>query len=330
MRSLKVFLLLFLLGSSMVLAKQLAVLPEVMKVNEIFVDDNQLYVIENTTIFIYSLSDFKLVKKFGKPGEGPQEFLNFVYIVVQPDHLLINSLGKVSYYKKDGTFIKELKSSGGMGSNLFYPVKEGFIGGSRIVEDEVGYITVNFFDADLKKGKELFRRKGLIQRSGNIEILKQTFLYQAFDNKVFVTGKEGFVIDAMDCNGNSLFTIHQEYEPRKFTDADEKAVKEALKAQFRDRYEQAKHRLVFPQFFPEIQRFLVRDNRIYVATWKREGDRLEFYIFDMEGKLLNRLFIPFAFSGPILPFPLDIKDGKAYQAIENEDEAWELHVNEIK
>jgi hypothetical protein len=332
MKQRKVFLVgfLFLLVSGLVLAEQLATLPEVLKVNNIFVDDDQFYITENTTIYIYSLKDFKLKKKFGKAGEGPQEFMAFAYISVQPDHLLINSVGKVSYYKKDGTFIKELKSPGGMGSNLFYPLDDGFVGATNTMEDQRLYVTLNYFDANLNKGKELYRMKSPIQRTGKIEILKQTFFYNTYDNKIVLAGKPGFIIDVLDHTGKLLFSIQQKYEPRQFTADDEKAVREVLKAQYREQYEAAKERIVFPTHYPEIQYFLIRENKIYVSTWKRKGDKVEFFIFDWQGKLLKQLFVPFAFSNPIQPYPLDIRKGKVYQAIENEDEEWELHVNEIK
>ena len=329
-RKVVLFGFLFLFAASLVLAEQLAILPDVLKVDNIFVDEDQFYITESTTIYIYSLTDFKLKKKFGKAGEGPQEFRGFAYITVQPDHLLINSVGKVSYYKKDGTFVKELKSPGGMMNNFFFPLDKGFVGAARSVEDQVLYVTLNAYDSNLNKGIELYRMKSPIQQTGKIELLKQAFTYRTHDNKIFVAGKEGFIIDVLDHTGKPLLSITQKYEQREFTADDEKALREVLKAQYRGQYEAVKDRLAFPSHYPEIQYFLIRDNKLYVATWKREGDKVEFFIFDLQGKLLKRLFVPFVFSNPIQPYPLDIRKGKVYQVIENEDEEWELHVNEIE
>jgi len=77
------------------------------------VDDTQLYVTQEASVFIYSLKDFKLVKKFGSAGQGPQEFFLVptvpLTIDVQMDQIIAVSIRKVSYFTKQGEFIKEVK-----------------------------------------------------------------------------------------------------------------------------------------------------------------------------------------------------------------------------
>lgn len=322
---------LFVTSPVRVLAEKLAALSEIMKPTAMSLDDDQIYITENITIYIYSLKDFKLKKKFGKPGEGPEEFKNFVSVKPLKEHLLINSMGKVSYFKKDGTFIKELKVGAGMFSRVFFPLEQGFIGRGMTMEDKVIYVTINFFDADLNKGKELYRMKSPQQQGGKIELLTQIFSYRTHENKIYVAGKKGFIIDVLDHTGKPLFSIRQKYEPRQFTAADEKIFRKSLKVQLKEQYEAAKDRIVFPGCFPEIQNFFIADNLIYVSTWKIGNDKVEFFIFDLEGKLVKKLFIPILFQTPLRPYPVGIKNGKLYQLIEKEDEeVWELHVNEIK
>jgi uncharacterized protein YlbG (UPF0298 family) len=71
-------------------------------------------VTQEATVFIYSLKDFKLVKKFGKAGEGPREFRILpqlpLNIDARTDQIIVNSFGKVSYFTKQGEFIKEVKT----------------------------------------------------------------------------------------------------------------------------------------------------------------------------------------------------------------------------
>ena len=112
----KVFVLVGLLSllCSFSFAEIIATLDEVMKPTAIEIDDQNLYVVEGTSVYIYSLKDFKLVKKFGKKGEGPKEFkMMITRIITQKDDLLINSFGKISFYSKNGKFIKE-KQTGSM------------------------------------------------------------------------------------------------------------------------------------------------------------------------------------------------------------------------
>ena len=50
-------------------------MEDLVKPSMITVKDNKLYVLEKTTISIYSIGDMKLISKFGKSGEGPREFM---------------------------------------------------------------------------------------------------------------------------------------------------------------------------------------------------------------------------------------------------------------
>ncbi|MFC2155158.1 hypothetical protein ACFLRB_01535 [Acidobacteriota bacterium] len=320
--------LMFLVLSIFIHAEKVAVITEVLKPTAIVVDEDQFYINEDTTIFIYSLNDYKLKKKFGKAGEGPEEFLLFSAVYPQPDHLLVNSFGKISYFKKDGTFIKEIKTKTGR-NFLFYPLKEGFVGRSRISEENTYYDTVNIFESELKKGKELGRMKiGNPQKK--LELLKKTLTYQPNDNKIFVTGEEGFVIDVFDHTGKKLYSITREYERVKFNPKIEELFRDGWKKRDPRRYELLKDKLEFPEFFPEIFSFFIDANKIYVATWKWQKDKIEFFIFDLKGKLLKHQFISFVFQEDgITPFPVTVKDGKIYQLIENEEEDWELHVSKI-
>lgn len=77
---------------------------------KIFVDGDRLYITEFPTVYIYSLTDFRLVKKFGRGGEGPQEFRGQIHLSVQPGYIMVQSTGKVSFFTTDGDFKNEFKS----------------------------------------------------------------------------------------------------------------------------------------------------------------------------------------------------------------------------
>ena len=316
----------FLVFSIFVHAEKVAVITEVLKPTAIVVDKNQFYINEDTTIYIYSLDDYKLKKKFGKAGEGPEEFLVFAAVSPQDDHLLVNSFGKISYFKKDGTYIKEIKTKAGT-SFVFFPLKDGFVGMSQITVDKTIYRTVNIFDAELKKGKEIARMK-IGNPEKKIEILKTTLFYQTYDNTIYVTGESGFAIDVLDHTGNKLHSITREYERIKFDPKLEQIIRDGLKKGNPQQYDFLKNRLEFPDYFPEIFIFFIDANKIYVATWKWEKDKIEFFIFSLKGKLLKKKFVTIAFQeGSLTPYPMAFKKGKLYQLIENEEEDWELHVS---
>jgi hypothetical protein len=322
---------LFFMFSNAGFGEKLTTLTEVMKPNGLVVDDEWIYVTEGTAIFIYAKKDLTMKKKFGKAGEGPGEFLTFVDVNPQEDHLIINSLGKISYFTRDGVFRKELRARGGISNTVFLPLEKGFVGLGFTQEEGIQYATVNFYDQKLDKGKELYRMKTPAQQSGKIEFPPKSFVYQVLDNRIYVIGKEGFTIDVLDHTGNLHFSIGQKnYKRRKFTAEDEKQFRDALKLRMRGTYEQFKNRLAFPDYFPEILSFFAADKKLYVATWKRDDGKTEFFIFDPKGKLIKHVFIPLAFQDILQPFPAAIKGGQLYQLIENEDEEWQLHASPIE
>ena len=76
-------------------AEKVASFPGLFKVDHFTVDDRQVYITQEFNIFIYSLEDYKLVKKFGKRGNGPREFNGFVHVTPCKDYLVISSSGKI-------------------------------------------------------------------------------------------------------------------------------------------------------------------------------------------------------------------------------------------
>lgn len=318
------------LPAGAVRAEKVAVLSDILKVEGFSLDEDQLYLTQGTTVFIYSKKDFKLIKKFGKPGEGPREFLGYAHVFPQQDHLMINSQGKISLFTKEGTFIKELKTSGGMGAGHFFqPMKDGFVGRKMVVDDKVVYFGMFYFDDRLNEIKEIYRVKSVRQPGGKIHMYKQTPFHRTYRDKLFVSGKPGFHIDVIDADGKLLYTVKHDYKPPKFTAQDEKESRRQLKHRSGARYDSFKDRLSYPEYFPEIQFFLPVDEKLYVATWKRKGDALECVIFDNKGKLLKQVFVPCKFLDGLRLCPLEVSKGKLYQVVENENEELELHVVEI-
>ena len=308
-----------------VFGKKLAILSELMRPVDIVLDNHQLYITDDMSVYIYSLKDFKLKKKFGSSGEGPKEFKNFVYIILQNDQLLVNSVGKVSFFTKGGDFIKEFKAGANLGGDFFFPLKEGFVGRGTVLENQMLYTTINLYNSNFEKVKELYRVKRR-QMTKKMQLLSQAFQYAAYGNKIYAAIKKGFIIDVLDHNGKFLFSLRQEYQKQPFTSRDERKIRKMYRLMYKERYELIEHRFVFPDYYPEIQKFIIEDNRIYVYTYRIENTRLEFFIFDLQGKLLKKRWVPVAFETPVLPYPFYIKNGKLFQLIESEDEEWGLHV----
>jgi hypothetical protein len=313
-----------------------AVLPDLLKPQKIYVDSDRFYVVENLSIFIYSLSDFKLIKKFGKKGEGPREFKRFSVITITPDKLFINSGGKVSYYSKEGEFLSEKRATGVYW--IFKPVENGkrFVGYGTASEDNVRYRTVNLFDGNLKKVKELTRNRTPIQQSGRIDPIAtmRGRNYFTSADRVYVESFEDGIIKCFDTNGQLIHSINPGIEQIKVTKEDEAEMRAALASHpsYKEAYEALKSRVFFPEYYPRIKTYQLVDNKLYVITYKKleKSRHYECLVLDAAGKLLNRGEVHIQVSTAVEEFPYTIKNGKFYQLVENEDdEEIELHITSI-
>ena len=291
-----IFTLIFLLGVTACLqAEIVATITEVLKPGSIFIDDNYIYITEATTIHIYSSKDYKYIKKFGKQGEGPEEFMVFVVVSPQKDHLLINSLGKISYFTKLGKFQKEIKAKGGSGNNVFYPVKNGFVGRSRKAEDQVSYETANLYDMELKKIKEVYRMESdrQIQTQRKFGWPPRNLQCQAVNNRIYVSGEPGFVVQVFKGDGTPQFTIEEkDYERRKYNEADKKEHLDFLKNQLKGRFDQFKQILKYKSHFPAIAATFIDNNAVFVLTWKFKDGKFEIYEYDLNGKFIKKAYAP--------------------------------------
>ncbi len=315
-------------------AAKVAVLPELMKPMVMAVDDTQLYVTQEASVFIYSLKDFKLVKKFGKAGEGPQEFHVLpqipLVIDVRTDRIIVNSFGKISYFTKQGEFIKEVKTKS---IALFLQaLGDGFLGMSVTAQDGVRYRTINLYDSVLNKLKEIYRAKDDFQAGQGLKVLTKPFIYQAYEDKILLPGKDDATIDVFDKEMKKLLSIHLDQGKRKVDQKFKDAVINLFKTNpaTKDYFEMLKP-ITFPDYFPAIRAFFVDDGTIYVMTFKMENNANEFFTYDMSGKFKKRLLIPIQYETELQPYPITINKKKLYQIVENEEEeVWEFHMSKIE
>ena len=70
-----VLILLLTMWDLYVSAEDSPMLRELIEPNSIALDHRNIYIPDGTGIYIYDRKDFRLKKRIGKKGEGPQEFL---------------------------------------------------------------------------------------------------------------------------------------------------------------------------------------------------------------------------------------------------------------
>ncbi len=333
-------IVLFLFSTTVAFAGRPAVFPDHLVPNSLNVDDQYIYIAENLSIYIYSAKDFTFLKKIGSKGEGPQEFKGLMRLLILPDRLMVNSRNKVSFFKKDGTFMKEFNHI--VTGQTFQPCGSGFIG-RKSVPDKDGqlYAYVNIYDSSFNKKKSIFRTKSIVKIGKGWWLFARTyFKYVVLDKKILIAGDTEFVIEVFDTNGNRQSQIKQNYQRVKFTDRHRRKVLDYYKMNpsTKVEYDWWEKNIHFPDYFPAIRDIFKADNKIYVRTYKEQENRSEFFIFAGDGKLIRHVFLPIAESNAKLAYPymrdsapFAIKDGKLYQLIADDDaESCELQVFAIE
>jgi hypothetical protein len=315
-------------------AKVAATFPDLMRPYRIMVNEGKLYILEDQNIFIYSTKDYKLLKNFGQKGEGPREFMGSLNITAYTDNIIVNSQGKISYWTKMGDFIREVKCpfSGGvetLGKNMY--VSLGWKQGTA--ENKTRYTTIDLYDSNFVKIREIDRKESASQEKG-LWFFTQSyyFINSRTKNRIYVLGHDGFLINVFNEKGEKLFEVKQDYEKLDVTAEDKKEIHHYFKnhPHWGRHYAENKHMIKFADEKPAIKNFLEYDNMIYVETFNRKGDNVEFYVFDQNGKLVNRVFLPLYKKNAEANYPYFIDEGKFYILVENEDEeVWEIRVTEV-
>lgn len=328
------FMLILWMFSFLLSGKKVTVLTEIKNPRTMTVDNRQLYVAENATVYIYSLPELKLIKSFGRKGQGPQEFQTLPHIPITIDvstnKLIVSSIRKISYFTKQGEFEKEVRAI-----NLalyLQPLGNGFLGRTQLSHEGFNYAVINIYDAKINKLKEAYRVKDPFQGPGKgYKVLSKVFVFRAYEKKILVPGEDDAEIDVFDQNLKKLFSIRLEQEKRKIDQDTREKINHLLKTspETKDVYDYIRP-ISFPDYFPVIADFYVADDTIYVLTWKKQKDRYEVFIYDMTGKLKKRQWLPIRYETIIKPYPIAIKKGILYQLVENEEkEEWEFHVTEL-
>lgn len=340
-------LLLILLAGIQVLVAEVISVPGLGKPDSLTLFKERLYITDQAKVSIYSLQGSKLVliKTFGSSGEGPAEFKVSAIdriglrMIVREENILVNSQGKLSTFTRDGTFIEEKKMLVNPEFQLFKPLGKKYVGFVRENRDNGTYYFVNFYDpTTLQTEKEIHRMK-TFSIGNSIDIMRLALvlkndtrrgpIYQVCNDKLFVEGEDCGIF-VYDQQGKKLrsFSVH-DYEKLEITEDFKKEVMAYLEKRLPRAFVNVKRNGQFPRCFP-LRSFRVDDGKIYVQTFKREKEKSEFYIFDLDGKLIRKVMAPIREAEFLVDYPFTIANGKIYHVTENEDtEEWELHIDNI-
>jgi hypothetical protein len=325
------------MASVLVTAKTVS-LPDLVNPGSIRVDKSQIYITDGTSILIYGLEDFKLKKKFGKKGEGPEELMDNpqmgmqIRVDVQTDDIIVINFGKLSVFSKQGEFKKVIKVKGMITSLKPLEGQSSFAGMGFAMEAKGIFRTINIYDAELNKVTEIFKvQHDFLGPGKGLKVLTVPVMFATYDNKIFVPWDVDFKIHVFDSKGKKLQVITQKYDKREVAGDDKDKIINFFKTNpaTKANYQMMKPILV-PSHYPAMRSLDIAGGKLYILTYKKKGDDTELFVLDTNGKLLKKTYVPVAELDILKSYVFTFQGGKFFQLVDTEDEKWELRVTRIE
>jgi hypothetical protein len=328
-------------------AAKVATFPQVANPKHLIVDNGQIIISDFPYIYIYSLDDLSLKKRIGGQGEGPGDFyipqgnMNLkergLVISVSPGYIAASSVGRVSFFKRNGDFHKLSRSKYNLLNAKFMFFSGKLLG---FMPRAGGKMTVSLFDPDLVKQKKIMEYDYWLnwptfEMTDMFDRASDTLLVAAADNKIFLTRGDSprLSIDAFDLDGNKLFTIERNIENVKISEEFIVRCREHFQAKFRiksDHPEIKKIIETLPEVFPAVRAMCAADHKLYVVTFKEAAGQTLVLVFSTKGDFLEEISLPVKEKDPEKLFPFSVNKNKFYQIVESEkNEEWELFVTPI-
>lgn len=295
-------ILLFMCSGAWEYPENLGILHDMLTPEGIEIFQDEIFIIQGATIFVYDKNDLKLLRKFGREGEGPGELQVTPWLSntmnISENSITVGSVNKMIIFSIQGEVLKEKRRSEQF--TQMVPVGKNFAVRKRLVEDEKQYTTINCYIAQEDKTRELYRQPFAPGQGLQMNMIPDSIHFIVYKEKIYIEkSPEGFVMDVFDSTGTKLYQIKNKYAKVKLTKKDrEEAEKNARTDPFIKSgpggWEQWKkqYRLLFPKTFPPFQDFLIADDKIYVQTYKRQESKEEYIIMDLTGTILSQIFLP--------------------------------------
>ena len=286
------------------------------------VDKTQLYISDGPSLSIYDLKTFKLKKKFGKQGEGPGEFIvsptqnlnSFMFDLLE-GKIVVQSIGKISYFTKQGEFMKEIRVSNfGM-----KPLSDGFVGyGITREQGESPQLTINIYDGQMNMKKKLHQEPSFYFNKPVISPFDfRSSMFKIYRNRIIIErGKNR--IDILDNSGKLISSIIPEDSPVRISAKARSRYIDTLKAvpQLKPFISTILQRLSFPKHYPQISMFDVADDKIYIIGYQDKITGRKVLVYNLKGEHVGNHYIRDYTQYMFLPRPYTFGGNHFYQVHE--------------
>lgn len=293
---------------------------------DIYINNEKLYIVDDKAeINIFELKDFSFISKFGKEGKGKGEFSirpdHHVSLSFSDDKILVNSDGKISFYTKDGEFLSERKS---IKSTFSYKLLDAnFVSMASVSKEGINYFTHNIYCKNLTSQKEINSFYNDYQPGKGLAAFSIAWQYFTCNNEIYIHNKEkGANIDVFNSEGEIVRSLKWNYQPVKVQQYHRDGVYDHYRTSpyTKDRFEQLKALLKFPEYFSACRSWYVTDEKVYVFSYLIKDNKTELIILDKDGVFVKRIFVPFYQKGTDIDrvYPYAINNGKLYQLIKEQ------------
>ena len=292
------FVLVAVGGGISLKAEKLAVLPQVLRPNFIAVTEQRVYVVEESAkihIFARSPKGIVFEKTFGQAGEGPGEFDWIHQMRPLKDHLEIPTQGKFARYTLDGRLIDEVKLPFRVFKNWIFRVGDNYVARDWRFDNKETAATISLYAKDLK----LIRELGTHTEPGGatkIKLAAEHYSARVAGEKIFLvkSGKET-IVKIYDRDGVPESEVRLPLPPIKVTKVLQEVIIKPIQEEpgMKSRWETFSARISFPDYTPGLDYFIVVDDKIITRTYQYRENVVEFVIFDLRGKELQRRFLPY-------------------------------------
>jgi hypothetical protein len=307
------------------------------KPDSFLVSKEHIYIGEKHRVYIYALKNFKLLKTFGHPGEGPGEFklghgVNSLTIDLVDNKLAVGSIGKLSLFTPEGKPIEERKVPF---MQRFVPIENVFLS-STFLDSGKGFQVqgIALFDKEMKRKKILLKTDNPVGMGVKIFVPKPNYKYILYKNRIYLSADlDSLDIRVFDIQGNQRLTITHSGEKLKIPDAYIKKMKDYYRTSpdWKNFWEYLKQYLTFREYFPAVRDFFIDNDLIYIQTYKVAKQRAKWLVFGLRGNIKGTAVLPVTdFHTDHLPLH-GILNGHYYYLKENlEEEIWEINRLEIR
>ena len=299
------------------------------------------------------MNDFKFIKKFGRKGERPGEFITHkirpVQFDVHPKWIYVESIMKVSIFNRKGQYKKAIKLPFYNACGL-YPAAlstgcfvgyqyadEVILKNRRIKNDFYGsgrkvFVTINIYNSKFKKIKEVCREAEPVGEF--LFPIGSGLKFKVYKNDIFVLyGQPALHIDCFNKNGKFKYSIKKDnIERQKVSPENIENIKAGGKSKWKEDYERIfKKKMKFREYWPSVKTFFIDMGIIYISTHVIKNGKRLWYLYDLRGNLMNQKYLPFfAQNDSDAIFPETVHNNKLYRVVANENNEWELSVHDFQ